>query len=191
MTSQSLAARSAVPDVPASSFAGLRVELIDNATIANIAVAKGKQADLQAALRNAYGLALPSEPKRVAANGVAVVWSGPDQWLAIAERTHGRDLETELKPRLAGLAAVVDLSDARAILRIAGPRAREVMAKGVPVDLHPREFKPGDVAITHASHIGVIVCQIDEAPSYDILVPRSFAASFMHWLTASAAGRRA
>ena len=40
--------------------------------------------------------------------------------------------------RALGVAAVSDQSDARLVLRVSGPRVRDVLAKGVPVDLHPR-----------------------------------------------------
>ena len=80
------------------------------------------------------------------------------------------------------MSSIVDQSDARAVVRISGSRARDVLAKGVPIDLHPRAFKANNVAITHASHIGIIFWQIDDAPTYEIAMFRSFADSFAHWL---------
>ena len=107
-------------------------------------------------------------------------------WMAIAERGQSRDIEVELKPLLDGLSSVVDQSDARAVVRISGPRARDVLAKGVPIDLHPRAFKGNGVAITHANHVGIILWQIDDAPTYEIAMFRGFADSFAHWLLESA-----
>lgn len=187
MASQSMAARSAVSHAPQNTAADVNVQVLDNVTIASLAVAKGRLADLQAVIQDTYGVTLPSEPKRVLGEGIAFLWSGPGQWLAVADRGSGRDLELELKPKLAGLAAVVDLSDGRQVVRISGARARDVLVKGVPIDLHPRAFKPNDVAITHASHIGVIMWQVDATPSYDVAMFRSFADSFMHWLSDSSA----
>ena len=62
-----------------------------------------------------------------------------------------------------------------------------MLAKGIAIDLHPRAFKPGDVALTIAAHIGVQLWQVDEAPTYEIAVPRSLAKSLWAWLSASAA----
>lgn len=156
-------------------------------TMASLAAARGKTDALADALRAAYGVELPRKPGRTEGNGLALVWAGPDQWLAVAERGAGRDLEIELKLKLAGLASVVDQSDGRVVVRVSGPRAREVLAKGVPIDLHPRAFKPGSAAITHASHIGVIIWQLDERPTYELAMFRSYADSFAHWLDEAAA----
>jgi heterotetrameric sarcosine oxidase gamma subunit len=156
-------------------------------TMASFATARGKTEALAEAMRSSYKLELPRRPGRSEGNGLAVVWTGPDQWLAVADRDQGRDLETELKPALAGLASVVDQSDGRVVVRVSGPRTRDVLAKGLPLDLHPRAFKPGDAAITHASHIGVILWQLDDRPTYELAMFRSYADSFAHWLDEAAA----
>ena len=82
---------------------------------------------------------------------------------------------------------MTDQSDARLVLLLSGPRVRDVLAKGVPVDLHPKAFKPGDVANTIVAHIGVQIDMLDDAPIYQLTAPRSTAGSFWSWLTASAA----
>jgi sarcosine oxidase subunit gamma len=107
--------------------------------------------------------------------------------MAIAERGGSRDLEIELKKLLGDIANVVDHSDGRVVVRISGPRARDVLVKGIPIDLHPRAFKANDVAITHVSHIGVILWQLDDQPTYELALFRSYADSFVHWLADSAA----
>lgn len=158
------------------------------ATMASIAANAGQTAALQAAIEGAYGVTLTLRPARTQAkDGTAFVWAGAGQWLAVAEDGSARDLEAELKSRLAGLASVADQSDGRVIVRISGERARDVLAKGVPLDLDPRAFKAGDAAITHASHIGVMLWQLDERPTYELAMFRSYADSFAHWLTESAA----
>ena len=40
---------------------------------------------------------------------------------------------------------------------------RDVLAKGVPLDLHPKAFKPGDVATTLVAYIGVQIDLLDDA----------------------------
>jgi sarcosine oxidase subunit gamma len=159
----------------------------ESLTIASIAAGRGKTEALSAAIKVKYGVDLPAGPNRVAGPGIDFVWAGPDQWLAIAEREAGRDLETELKSALSGMASVVDHSDGRVVVRVTGARARDVLAKGVPIDLHPRAFRPGSVAITHASHIGVILWQTDDAPTYELALFRSYADSFAHWALESGA----
>jgi len=170
------------------SHPALTVVPRENLTMASFAPCAGKRAALSAALHSAYGVELPIEPgRRVEGESIALAWAGPNQWLAMAERADGRDLERELKKALAGLASVVDQSDGRAVVRISGPRARDVLAKGLPIDLHPRTFRPGDVAITHASHIGILFWMLDDAPTYEAAMFRSYAESFSHWLDEAAA----
>jgi sarcosine oxidase subunit gamma len=72
-------------------------------------------------------------------------------------------------------------------MAISGPRARDALAKGVAVDLHPRAFEAGHAAATLVAHIGVTLWQVDEAPTFHVCVPRAFSSSFWHWLLASAA----
>jgi heterotetrameric sarcosine oxidase gamma subunit len=159
----------------------------DGLTIASVAAASGRLAPLNAAMVASYGTALPSTPSRVALrDDLQAIWSGPDQWLVIADRAQGRDLEAELAPRLQGLASVTDQSDARAVVRISGPAARSLLAKGVGIDLHPRVFPANGAAVTHASHIGVILWLTDDRPTYDVAMFRSFADSFGRWLHHSA-----
>ena len=165
----------------------LAVSARETLTMASFAAARGKKDAMRETIRAAYSVDLPDRAARVEGKGIAFVWAGPDHWLAVAEREQNRDLEVELKAKLAGIASVVDQSDGRVVVRISGARARDVLAKGVPIDLHPRAFRPGDVAITHASHIGVILWQTDDAPTYEAALFRSYADSFAHWLFESAA----
>lgn len=190
MAEQVLAARSAFSSGLNTTSRLVSIETRDHLTLANLSAARGKRDSLQSAVKQAYNIELPAPGTSVEGKNLALVWSGPGQWLAVAERGAGRDLEHELKPILAGLASVTDQSDARAVIRVSGPRARNVLAKGVPVDLHPRAFRPGAVAITHASHIGVILWQLDAAPTYEFAMFRSYAQSFADWLEHSAAEYR-
>ncbi|WP_439543440.1 sarcosine oxidase subunit gamma [Hyphomicrobium sp.] len=186
MAEQALVANSALLHSAPIAHKSITVAARETLTMASIGASLGKSEALKAAIRNAYGVALPDKPGRVEGNGIAFVWAGPDQWLAVAERGTSRDLETEFKAALMGLASVVDHSDGRVVIRISGPRARDVLAKGVPVDLDPRAFRPGDAAITHASHIGVILWQLDDAPTYEVALFRSYADSFAHWIDEAA-----
>lgn len=188
MAKPALAAQSAFTDLKSTSHAAFAIDIRDDMTIASIASAKGKVEEIKAAIQAAYSVTLPDKPVRVAGDGIAFIWHGPGQWMALADRgPNDRDLELELKPVLAGLAAVVDQSDGRAVVRVSGSRVRDVLAKGIAIDLHPSAFKANSVAITHAAHIGIVIWQLDEQPAYEIAMFRSFADSFATWLTHSAA----
>lgn len=186
MANNSLAARSAFLYSKPTSSPQLRIDFREDVTIASLAAAKGQADALRDLIRTTYGADLPASNKRTVGKGIEFVWAGPELWLAIADRGADRDLERELKALVGPMAAVVDHSDGRVIVRVSGPKARDVLVKGVPIDLHPRAFSTNSVAITHASHIGVILWQTADAPVYEIAMFRSFADSFMHWLDSSA-----
>jgi methylglutamate dehydrogenase subunit D len=63
----------------------------------------------------------------------------------------------------------------------------DALAKGCRVDLHPRVFGPGSAATTTIDHITVTVVQVDAVPTYDLILPGSFAEAFLDWLKLSAA----
>lgn len=165
--------------------AGVVVRPCDDLAMARVIARKGRAGDLAAAVRARHGLDLPATPKRVEQGGLAFIWSGPGQWLAVAE--DGRDLPRELRETVGAFAAVSDQSDGLAVLRVSGPRARDALIKGVGLDLHPRAFGPGDAAVTVIAHIGAQLWQLDDLPSYEIAIYRSFAGSLWRWLEASAA----
>jgi sarcosine oxidase gamma subunit len=56
---------------------------------------------------------------------------------------------------------------------------------GIPIDLDPQVFGPGDIALTLVGHINVHLWQADRTPTYEFAVPCSFAASFCEWLFAA------
>jgi sarcosine oxidase subunit gamma len=144
-------------------------------------------ASVRAAVKSSYGVDLPDDATVGHGPEVSFVGYGPGQWLAVSETLAGDALARDLKQRLKGLASVSDQSGGRTVLRLSGPRAREVLAKGLPIDLHPRAFGPGSAATSTISLMGVQLWQVDGAPTYDIALFRSLSASFWRWLTASEA----
>jgi sarcosine oxidase subunit gamma len=146
---------------------------------------KGQSDVLRSVVQAAFACDLPLTPRRVAGKGVAFVWAGPGRWLAVFDGAPS-SVEALLAP-CREHAALVEQSDASALLRISGPEARATLAKGLPIDLHERAFRPSDAAVSVAAHIPVHLWQLDAAPTYEIAVPRSLAGSFWHWLGLSAA----
>ena len=105
------------------------------------------------------------------------LWAGPDQYFVQAE---GRG-----EGALAGTGSVSDQSHGRIVIRIAGAKARAVLAKGTPVDLDPREFPVGKSALTQMAHVGVHLTRVAE-DAYDLSVFRGFSESFWEWITEQA-----
>ena len=166
---------------------GLLIEERRDLGLATVMARRGQIAVLGCTLRRAYGIEPPSAPRYVPGDTLALAWTGPEHWLAVSDLLPNGNLEAELKDRLKGLASVSDQSSGRTVLRLSGPRVRAVLAKGVPLDLHPRAFSPGDAAVTAVAGIGVQLWQLDGEPTYELAIPRSVAASLGRWLSASAA----
>ncbi len=155
--------------------------------LATVAQRKGKADALRQAVAEAYGVELPSTSRIVQGPKVSFVGYGPGQWLAVSEPLAGDALARDLSEKLEGLASISDQSGGRTVIRISGPRARDVLAKGLPIDLDPRVFPLGSAATSVISHMGVQLWQADDTRSFDIAVFRSLSESFWRWLTASAA----
>jgi sarcosine oxidase subunit gamma len=155
--------------------------------LASVMARKGKTSELAARIKERFAIDLPTTPRRVADGPLQFIWAGPGRWLAAASDLSPVAFESDLRGALAGLASVTGQSDGRSIIRVSGPRAREALAKGVPLDLDPRAFAADDTAMTVVAHINVHLWQRDAAPTYDFAVFRSFAGSFCEWLLDAAA----
>jgi sarcosine oxidase subunit gamma len=71
-------------------------------------------------------------------------------------------------------------------MRVSGPRARELLAKGCSLDLHPRAWEPGRCAQTSIARVSVLLHALDPE-GFDLYCARSYAGSVWHWLTEAAA----
>lgn len=167
---------------------GLTITERKDIAVTHIALRRGMRADLEARASAALGVTLPWTPRVVEAAGKMVVWAGPEQWLVIEPRTGNSDPSAVLASELKGVASVVDVSDSRAMFRVTGAKASEVLSPSMGIDFHTSAFTPGDVAITHVSHLGVIVWRLADGQSYDFACPRTFSVDFGNWL-ANACGR--
>lgn len=141
------------------------------------------------AVRQATGLGLPTRANTVETAGdLAALWLAPDEWLLVGPAdpaSAGREapLVATLRAALGGVrSAVTDVSEARTIIAVSGPRARDLLVKGTPIDLHPRVFGPGQCAQTAMASANVILRQIDDGPGYELHVLNSFADYLWTWL---------
>lgn len=130
------------------------------------------------------GLRLPERPGTTEADGEVVVFClRPRDWLISSPDADGRRGGTaqEARLRLAGLAAAIDQSHGRVVLRLTGEGAGSLLQGGVAVDLDPAVFAPGVMAQTAINGIAVLIHAI-EAESFDLQVARSFAPDLAAWL---------
>lgn len=111
--------------------------------------------------------------------GITVMWAGPDQYYVKGAET------VALKKKLGGAASIVDQSHGRVTFRVSGPKARALLAKGTPVDLHADEFPAGKSAVTQMAHVGVHLTRVGQ-DDFELSVFRGFSESFWEWLTEQA-----
>ncbi|WP_406271829.1 sarcosine oxidase subunit gamma [Actinacidiphila glaucinigra] len=133
----------------------------------------------------ALGAPLPLEPcTSVRTGDLAVLWLGPDQWLVVGPPGAQEDLEARLR-KAAGEAhvSVTDVSAQRTTLLVSGPRARDLLAHGCSLDLHPEVFGPGACARTALARAQVVLVAREETRAgFWVLVRSSFAGYLADWL---------
>lgn len=135
------------------------------------------------------GVPLPTDPRTSARSGeVRALWLSIDQWLIVGPRQMGPDLAARLRQGLeARFASVVDMSDARCVLCLEGPGAREIVMKGAAADLTGPTFPPGAVRRMNFAGIAAMAHYHSADPeSLDLYVFRSYAAYAWRWLEAAA-----
>ncbi len=139
------------------------------------------KAPFKAAVKKAVGVALPTTANTSEGDpdGTRLLWLGPDEWLLVAV-----DVAATLRK---AASAMTEVGEARTVIRIGGVNAREVLAKGCSLDLHPRAFAPSQCAQTQLAHAAVIIdhTRIDKATGsaeFDLYVLRSFAEYLWTWI---------
>ncbi|RZU31046.1 sarcosine oxidase subunit gamma [Blastococcus saxobsidens] len=129
------------------------------------------------------GAALPTAPGSWASAGAGwLIWLGPDEWLLTGPGAAPEALEEELRTLLRPVGgSAADVSAQRIGIRLGGPRARQVLAKGCSIDLHPRVFTPGQSAQTTLGQAGVLLLALGE-DEFAVLVRSSFGGYLASWL---------
>jgi sarcosine oxidase subunit gamma len=121
------------------------------------------------------------------------LWLGPDEWLIVGQEgapdEGGPAVEATLHAAAGdAFLTTVDVSANRVGLEVAGPDARALLAFGCALDLDHPAFGAGRCAQTLVARAGVIVWQVDELPTYRLLVRPSFVAYLQAWLEDAATG---
>jgi heterotetrameric sarcosine oxidase gamma subunit len=164
----------------ADPTSGVIVTERDGLGIARIEPGRGRTAEVLALLHAKLGIALPDGPRSVSHGDVTIGGISPNTWIAVHESA-GNAFAESLEPLLSDRAAVADQSDAYVIFRLTGPRTRATLAKLVPIDVHPRNFRVNDIAQTVCGYIGVTLWRLEDGmqgePTFEIWAGRSLAAS--------------
>lgn len=110
------------------------------------------------------------------------VWIAPDELLLLLPRKEVLDAVARAEEMLAGQHhLVLDVSNARVVLRLTGAAVAEVLGKGAPCDLSERAFPPGSARRTRLGALAVGIWRLDDE-TWEIVAFRSYAYHLMAWL---------
>lgn len=130
-------------------------------------------------------LAAPLPEPRTIKNGIA--WMAPDELLVFTQEGQDPDaLAATLNQQLGTAGLALNVSDARAVFTLKGKGAREVLAKGAPVDLSDEAFGIGDFRRTRLGQVAVAFW-MDSEDEARLVCFTSLRAFVFDWLTNAAA----
>jgi len=161
-----------------SAWLGTQTAVSERAFLGKLTV-RGRVEDpaFAGAVEQVVGGKLPTVPNTSTFAGTSIItWVGPDEWLIFTADGAEQKMVPALREALAGIhSAVVDVSDYYTVLRVTGNRARDVLAKGCPLDLHPSKFQTGNCAGSLYNKATIRLVQMDDTPTFDIMVRWSYA----------------
>lgn len=130
------------------------------------------------------GLPLPASPNRfVACNDMQCVWQGPDEWLLVVPDGRQLVMADRLEEALDGIHhAVTDVTGNRVIFRLSGRNAPALLSIGCSIDFSEHLFPKGAAVQTLLAGTPVTILRIDDEPSFDIHLRRSYRTWLRDWL---------
>ncbi|HJS91481.1 MAG TPA: hypothetical protein VJ738_16060 [Steroidobacteraceae bacterium] len=151
--------------------------------IVEVAPLRGRAGELQRFI-DGQGSSLPPVGHLTAAPHRWVLCVRPERWLLLEPRREAGMSAARWESHCAGIGTAVDLTSALSVLDIAGPAAREVLARGCRLDLDPGSFTAGSAARTLMAQVPVIMGA--HAAGVLLLTPSTTAQHFREWLCATA-----
>ena len=149
-----------------------------------IQVVQYKRSKIQLSTIQIDDLKLPIENSKVVSNKeTRILWNAPKTWLVISNKAN---IVEAIKEKCnSENFALTDISHSRAVIKIKGLQAKEILKKGSPINFN--EFKKNNCAGTVFHGINIIIDSIDNNPeTYHLLTLRSFGESLYHHITDAA-----
>lgn len=130
----------------------------------------GDASALAAALEAAHGVKWPAPGETSTKGDVRCIWFGRGEALLMGAQPSAK---------LATHGAVVDQSDAWAVVDLQGAGAVDVLARLVPVDFRDAVFDVGQTARSQIVHMNASITKI-AANRFQLMVYRSMAGTLVH-----------
>lgn len=116
---------------------------IEDAGLQGMITIRGDLDQIKETVEAAASVDMPGPGRANVSEGSGLCWMSPDEVLLLCPYEETATRLAKLQDGLSGLHALaVIVSDARAVIRVSGQQARDVMAKLAPVDLAPGRFEP-------------------------------------------------
>jgi heterotetrameric sarcosine oxidase gamma subunit len=149
--------------------------------LAHLTAFSPRQEEFRQCLAQAFGIDPPATLYRGVTHGASrlVRLTADQYWWIAADETAMHRFAAQLAPETG---ALTSLSASRVRLCVEGAHARELLAKGIAIDLHPAHFAVGQSAQTGLHHTGIFLERIGPE-TYELFVQRTFATSIKEWLT--------
>lgn len=148
------------------------VDLADAGPMGMITL-RGDLGLLGGALGSVLGLSAPELRRVVSGEKGQVLWMSPDELLVVLPYADAPGVAAALEAALAGqFATVAVVSDARALIRVSGAQARDVLAKLMPIDF--ADFAVGALRRSRLAQVAAAVWR-DSADEWSVVCFRSVA----------------
>jgi heterotetrameric sarcosine oxidase gamma subunit len=145
----------------------LSVEEVEAGPITSVTPLQGAS---MAAVERALGVPFPEPLQSTGDDARRCVWAGQGEALLMGAVPD---------PSLKAYAAVVDQSDAWAVVTLRGDAGADALARLVPVDLRLAQFGAGVTVRTQLGHMNASITRLDEQ-TFMIAVFRSMAGTLVH-----------
>ncbi len=146
--------------------------------LVRLSARRGRSDALADVMRTVFGLELPPPGRAETAGKLTALWMQPSAWLLMVPPDEPGVLSRSVKDACGALGSVVDHTQGCAVLHLSGAGTRDVLARICRLNLHPRAFGPGCVAATPVAELGCLLHQRDDGPSFELIVPASYAGWF-------------
>ena len=151
--------------------------------IVEIAALRARAGELESIARG-LGLRLPGFGRAAVAADRLALCVRPERWLILSAPASPGASAALWQAACAGVGAALDLSAGLAVLHLAGPAAREVLARGCRLDLDPSAFPVRAAAATVMAQLSVTLAALPSGLL--LLTPASTAWDMREWLACTA-----
>lgn len=163
----------------------LRIGETRDWNLAQIAAFSTTATELEQAVRASIGADLPARVGDAKAVGSRfLLRTGPEQFWIVTQDSE--DIAPTLRSAVApAIGSVTTLSHSRTRIWIEGSHSREVLAKGLSIDLDAKVFGLNSFTLTGLHHTPVMLLRTG-ATRFELYVLRTFAVWTWEWLTDAA-----